>query len=143
MKRIPLIFAALIGFAALPALPALSQQLQQPVVPAAKPVTPPGNSGIGPQLDQAQATQAPKMASDPSQRPQAPAAIPSNGPAREVPAGSTASDTRKQKQPASVLDTNGNPVNGMIQVAPNRVYDPATGRYHWTETSGQQQKLLD
>ncbi len=138
MKRIPLIFAALIG---LIALPALSQQLQQPVVPTTKPVTPPSNSGIGPKLDQAQPAQVPRVANDPNQRPQAPTAIPSTGPAREVPTESKSPATRKR--PASVLDANGRPINGMIQIAPNRVYDPATGRYHWTETSGQQQKLLD
>jgi hypothetical protein len=81
------------------------------------------------------------VASDPNQRPQAPAAIPSTGPAREVSTESKAPSARKQ--PSNVLDANGKPVNGMIQIAPNRVYDPATGRYHWTETSGQQQKLLD
>lgn len=135
MKPIPLVFAALIGLAA---LPALSQQLQQPTVPTTKPVTPPSNSGIGPKLDQAQSVQTPKVASDPNQRPQAPAAIPSKGPAREVP-----TESGSRKQPANLLDANGKPVNGMIQIAPNRVYDPATGRYHWTETSGQQQKLLD
>lgn len=138
MKPIPLVFAALIGVAA---LPALAQQLQQPAVPAAKPATPPSNSGIGPSLKQAQPTPAPKVASDPNQRPQAPAAIPSTGPAREVPTESKAPAARKQ--PANVLDANGKPANGMIQIAPNRVYDPVTGRYHWTETSGQQQKLLD
>ncbi len=138
MKPIPLVFTALIGLAA---LPALAQQLQQPTVPAAKPATPPSNSGIGPTLKQAQPASAPKVASDPNQRPQAPAAIPSTGPAREVSTESKAPSARKQ--PSNVLDTNGKPVNGMIQIAPNRVYDPATGRYHWTETSGQQQKLLD
>lgn len=135
MKPIFLVFAVLIGPAA---LPALSQQLQQPTVPAAKPATPPSDSSIGPKLDQAQPVQTPKVASDPNQRPQAPAAIPSKGPAREVP-----TESGSRKQPANVLDANGKPVNGMIQVAPNRVYDTATGRYHWTETSGQQQKLLD
>ncbi|HEX7801350.1 MAG TPA: hypothetical protein VF471_01130 [Pseudoxanthomonas sp.] len=138
MKPIALVFAALIGLAA---LPVLAQQLQQPTVPAIKPATPPSDSGIGPTLKQAQPTSTPKVASDPNQRPQAPAAIPSTGPAREVPTESRASPARKQ--PTNVLDANGKPVNGMIQVAPNRVYDPATGRYHWTETSGQQQKLLD
>ncbi len=138
MKSIPLVFAALIGLAT---LPALGQQLQQPTVPAAQPATPPSNSGIGPTLKQAQPTSAPKVASDPNQRPQAPAAIPSTGPAHEVPTESKTPSARKQ--PTNVLDANGKPVNGMIQVAPNRVYDPATGRYHWTETSGQQQKLLD
>jgi len=138
MKRVPLVFAALIGIAA---VPALAQQLQQPSVPTTKPVTPPSNSGIGPKLDQAQPVQVPKVASDPNQRPQAPTAIPSTGPAREVPTGAAAPSVRKQ--PASLLDANGKPVDGLIQVAPNRVYDPATGKHRWTEGSGQEQKLLD
>jgi hypothetical protein len=138
MKRVPLVFAALIGIAA---VPALAQQLQQPTVPTTKPVTPPSNSGVGPKLDQAQPVQVPKVASNPNQRPQAPTAIPSTGPAQEVPTGTAAPSARKQ--PANLLDANGKPVNGMIQVAPNRVYDPATGRYHWTEASGEQQKLVD
>ena len=138
MKRIPLVFAALIGIAA---VPALAQQLQQPTVPTTKPVTPPSNSGTGPKLDQAQPAQVPKVASDPNQRPQEPAAVPSTGPARELPTAAAAPGVRKK--PAKVLDTNGKPVNGLIQIAPNRVYDPATGKYHWTERLGQEQKLLD
>ena len=137
MKRVPLIFAALIGIAA---GPVLAQQLQQPTVPTTRPATPPSNSGIGPKLDQAQPVQVPRVASDPDQRPQAPTAIPSKGPAREVPTGEV---PNARKRPANLLDANGKPVNGMIQIAPNRVYDPATGKYRWTETSGQEQKLLD
>jgi hypothetical protein len=139
MKRTPLVFAALICIAA---VPSLAQQLQQPTVPTTKPVTPPpSNSGVGPKLDQAQPAQVPRVASDPNQRPQAPDAIPSTGPAREVPTGAAAPGVRKK--PAKVLDANGKPVNGLIQIAPNRVYDPATGKYHWTERLGQEQKLLD
>jgi hypothetical protein len=137
MKSLSLVLAALVGLAA---LPASSQQLQQPVVPTAKPATPPSNTGVGPALNQPQSAPAPKVASDPNQRPQAPTAVPSTGPAREVPTQSKAAAARKQP---AVLDANGKPINGMIQVAPNRVVDPATGRYHWTEPSGDQQKVLD
>ena len=136
MKRVPLFFAAFLGIAG---VPALAQQLQQPTVPTTKPVTPPGNSGIGPKLDQAQPVQVPKVASNPNQRPQAPAAIPSTGPAQEVPTTGPAA----RKKPVKVLDANGKPVDGLIQVAPNRVYDPATGKYRWTDGAGQEQKLLD
>ncbi|MET0655257.1 MAG: hypothetical protein ABWY94_06775 [Pseudoxanthomonas sp.] len=139
MKRIPLVFAALVGVAA---LPALSQQLLQPAVPTTKPVAPPGNSGVGPQLDQPQPVQSPSRVRDPELRPSTANAIPSTGPAQEVPTG-PASPSQKLKKPASVLDANGKPVDGLIQVAPNRVYDPATGKYRWTETSGQGQKVLD
>ena len=120
-------------------VPAISQQLQQPAVPVDKPV--PTQTGVGPQLRQAQPVQAPKLATDPNERPQSSSPIPSAGPAKQVPAEQTA--PALQKSPASVLDSAGKPVNGMIQIAPNRVYDPTTGRYHWTRTEGQQQKLID
>jgi hypothetical protein len=137
MKRIPLVLAVLVGLAS---LPALSQQLQQPTVPTSKPVAPPSNSGVGPQLDQPR--QQPNVARDPNQRPQVPNAIPSTGPAQEVPTG-PASPARQQRKPANVLDANGKPVSGQVQVAPNRVYDPATGKYRWTEAAGQEQKVLE
>ena len=34
-------------------------------------------------------------------------------------------------------------LSAALQVAPNRIYDPASGRYHWTAPSGQQQKIID
>lgn len=137
MKALPSMFLALTCLAA---TPAYSQQLQQPTVPSSKPAAPPANSGLGQPLKQAQPASAPKVASDPNQRPQAPTAIPSTGPAQQVPTESKGPALRK---PASLQDARGRPVNGMIQIAPNRVYDPATKRYHWTETSGDQQKILD
>lgn len=137
MKRIVLGLATLACVAA--TAPAISQQLQQATVPASKPV--PTQTGTGPQLEQAQSVQVPKVATDPSQRPRSSSPIPSTGPAEQLPAEQTAPAARKN--PASVLDSAGKPVNGMIQIAPNRVYDPATGLYHWTQTEGQQQKLID
>lgn len=138
MKRTSFLLAASLVIAT---APLAAQQLQQPTVPTTKPVTPPANSGVGPQLKQKEAAQ-PAVLSDPSQRQPATSPIPSTGPAKEVSSGSDARTLQKGR-PASVLDASGKPVNGMIQVAPNRVYDPASGRYHWTDTSGQQQKLKD
>lgn len=135
MKRILLGLAVLVCATI---RPAIAQQLLQPAIPANKPV--PTQTGTGPQLKQAQPAQVPKVATDPNQRPQSSSPIPSAGPAKQVPAEQTA---RARKTPANLLDSAGKPVNGMIQVAPNRVYDPATGRYHWTELDGQQQKLVD
>jgi len=137
MKRIPLALAALMCIVA---APAISQQLQQPTVTPTKPVLAPAQTGMGPQLKQAQPAQVPKVATDPNQRPPSSSPIRSAGPAKQVPAEQTAPS---RKTPANVLDSAGKPVNGMIQVAPNRVYDPATGSYHWTESDGQQQKLMD
>jgi hypothetical protein len=137
MKRIPLGLAALMWVAA---APAISQQLQQPTVPATNPAPVPTQTGVGPQLKQAQPAPAPKVATDPNQRPQSSSPIPSAGPAKQLP---TEQAMPARKTPANVLDSTGKPVNGMIQVAPNRVYDPATGHYHWTESDGQQQKLMD
>ncbi len=138
MKPIPLVFAALIAASA---HSLHAQQLQQPSVPAAKPVVAPRNSGVGPQLQQVP-MQPQAIASDPSQRPLSASPVRSTGPAQGVPTGADARTLQKGR-PASVLDASGKPVNGMIQVAPNRVYDPNSGRYHWTDTSGQQQKLRD
>lgn len=138
MKSIRPAFALL---ACIAASPAFSQQLQQATVPTSKPAVAPQQSGVGPQLKQAQPSQAPRVSADPAQRPQAPAAIPSTGPAKQVPVGPATPAT--SKPPASVLDASGKPRNGLIQVAPNRVMDPATGRYHWTDGSGSEQKLLD
>ena len=120
-------------------VPAISQQLLQPAVPASKPV--PTQTGVGPQLEQAQPMPIPRIATDPSQRPQSSNPIPGAGPAKQVPAGQAAHAAGKP--PASVLDATGKPVSGMVQIAPNRVYDPATGLYHWTRMEGQQQKLID
>ena len=120
-------------------VPAISQQLLQPAVPASKPV--PTQTGVGPQLEQAQPMPIPRIATDPSQRPQSSNPIPGAGPAKQVPAGQAA--PAAGKPPASVLDATGKPVSGMVQIAPNRVYDPATGLYHWTRMEGQQQKLID
>lgn len=131
----------LVASLAIVTLPLAAQQLQQPTVPTTKPVTPPANSGVGPQLQQKQ-TPPPAVLSDPAQRQPAASPIPSTGPAKDAPTGPDAR-TLQQGRPASVLDASGKPVNGMIQVAPNRVYDPVSGRYHWTDTSGQQQKLKD
>lgn len=137
MKRLALVLAAVTSTLS---LAAWSQQLQQPVVPAAPPAKPPINSGVGPKLGQPASTQVPAIASDPNQRQASSAAISSTGPAKEVPIGSAPPARQK---PTSVLDANGRPVDGTIQVAPNRVYDPATGKYRWTEASGKEQKMLD
>ncbi|MEO8365567.1 MAG: hypothetical protein ABI538_05105 [Pseudoxanthomonas sp.] len=136
MKRIPVVLAILVGVAT---VPAIAQQLQQPIAPANKPV--PTQRRMGPELQLAQPAQVSKLATDPSQRPQSSSPIPSAGPAKQVPAEQTA--LVGQKNRASVFDSAGKPVNGMIQIAPNRVYDTTTGLYHWTRTEGQQQKLID
>ena len=123
MKRIFLGLATLVCAAN---LPAIAQQLQSLIVPAYKPL--PTQSGVGPQLEQAQSVQVPKVAVDPGQRPQSSSPIPGTGPAKQVPVEQAAA--RAKQRAANVLDSSGIPVNGMIQVAPNRVYDPTTGSYH-------------
>lgn len=124
--------------------PVFSQQLQQPAVqPTTKPAT--RDTGIGPQLKQEPATAAPQVPANPGQRPQSTSPISSTGPANETPA---ARPTRQQA-PANplgpvvqVIDPAGVPLNGYIQVAPNRVYDPVTNRYYWTTPAGERQKIV-
>ena len=115
---------------------ASAQSLLQPgVPPATQPIR--GPSGTGPQLQQPQAPasqRAPAAADS--------AAIRDKGPANETPApairkAATAPTSRR------LLDATGVPLQGnYIQVAPNRVYDPASKRYYWTVPAGEQQQIV-
>ena len=91
-----------------------------------------------------QVVPAPSLPSDPAQRPASAAPVPDKGPANALPL------MKKPVQPlpavptpAKVIDAQGKPVRGALQVAPDRIYNPATGRYHWTTPSGQHQKIID
>ena len=135
---------AFCGLVLVTLLPALSaQQLTQP--PAAPTLKLPtettlGNDGV--QLRQA--TPAPAVLSDPAQRPVSSAKIQDKGPANALPpASKPVQPLPAAATPATVIDAQGRPVRGALQVAPNRIYDPATGRYHWTVPAGQQQKIVD
>lgn len=134
MQRI--VIPAIVGtLMAITAAPAWSQQLQQP-----QPlVSPPAalHKGIGPELAQPQVTPPPVVPSSPDQRPQSSSPIKSVGPAQMVPIqpARQQSEPEQANPPKQVLDAAGKPVPGLIQVSPNRAYDPATGRYYWTTPS--------
>jgi len=115
---------------------ASSQQLQQPTPLATKPAA--QDNGIGPQLKAAQATKPAEVSGSLDQRSQASSPIPSAGPAELMPAEPAAPqlDLAKPIQPKRILDATGNPVEGTIQVSPDRAYDPATGQYYLTTPSG-------
>ncbi|MEO6517973.1 MAG: hypothetical protein ABIO17_03130 [Pseudoxanthomonas sp.] len=120
------------------AAPAFAQQLLQP---AAATVTQPAPvSGTGPRLKQPQPSVTDTVRSTPDARPTSPA-IKATGPADETP-----DDKVRKPRPASqwapVLNASGMPVDGFLQVAPNRVYDPARKVYHWTVPTGDQQKIV-
>jgi hypothetical protein len=93
---------------------------------------------MGPQLNNAQANP-PAVPATPDQRLQSSSPIPEQGPAKQL--QKTAAPAQpvpvQPTRPNPVLDATGKPVAGTIQVAPNRVYDPATGRYYWTTPSVQ------
>jgi len=136
MQRI--IPSAMVGvMLALAMAPALSQQLQQPAPPDTKPVT--QDNGIGPQLNDPQTTKPPEIPSNLDQRPESSSPIPSTGPAKQMPTESTKSQfgPTGPAQSKRVLDATGKPIRNGIQVAPNRVYDPATKRYYPTKPAGQ------
>lgn len=124
--------------------PALSAQqlLQPPAQPAARlPAETTQGSG-GSQLRQV--TPAPAVPSDPAQRSASAALIQDKGPANAMPsANKPAQPLPAVPTPVTVIDAQGKPLHGALQVAPNRIYDPASGRYHWTAPSGQQQKIID
>ena len=115
--------------------PASSQQLQQPTTLTPAPVV----HGVGPQLHNPQDNKPPAIPSTPEQRPQSSSPIADQGPAKQLPKtpANSQTDPVQPIRPNRVLDATGKPVSGTIPVAPNRVYDPATGRYYWTTPSGQ------
>ena len=136
MQRI--IPLAMVGVAlAFAMVPVSSQQLQQPAQLGTKPVT--QDDGIGPQLSDPQVTKPPEVPSNLDQRPQSSSPIPSTGPAKQMPTETTQSQfgPTEPGQQKRVLDATGKPITDGIQVAPNRVYDPATKRYYPTTPPGQ------
>jgi hypothetical protein len=120
---------AIAGIAlALATAPVAAQHLRQPPPPLPPPPAP--TQDEAPQIGQPDP--APVVPANPAQRPPTTAPIPSQGPARQVPS------EPEKTEPASkpVLDSAGRPVRGMVQVAPNRVRDTATGRYYWLSPEG-------
>lgn len=121
-----------------------AQQLLQP--PAQHAVRLPAKTtlGTGDGSQLRQATPAPAVPSDPAQRPAAKAQVADKGPASVLPSlKKPVPPLPAAPRPVAVIDSKGRPVHGTLQVAPNRIYDPASGRYHWTVPSGQQQKIID
>jgi len=114
---------------------AVAQTLLQPgVTPASQ--NSPAAGGTGPQLKQPQAA----VQTSPPGAPGS-TVIRAKGPANDTPAPAI---RKAATAPASigVLDAAGIPLQGYIQVAPNRVYDPARKRYYWTVPAGEQQQIV-
>lgn len=127
----------MIGLASTPALSLFAQQLQQrtlaPPVPGPDIQSP--NAVIGPSLIQPPAT--PVMPSDLGRRPAGSAPIRATGPALEPLLQVPTPQAGPLKAVSSrLLDPAGRPIPGVIRVAPNRVYDPGSGRYYRTVGSG-------
>lgn len=121
------------------AQPGGAQQLRQAQSPT---------SLSGPQLRQPATLPPPPMPlpSDPSQRPSTVLPIPTQGPAQDrpgLPGPVSPLQDPDPNRPAQVVNRLGLPVRGALQVGPNRIFDPATGRYHWTRPlpAGGQQKI--
>lgn len=108
---------------------AWSQQIRQPepwgVQTAPRPVQPQVNR---PQV----------IPANPDQRPQSTSPVPSEGPAKLLPVQPPQVPTVPDPEPlpTRVFDASGRPLSGMLRVAPNRAFDPATGRYYRTTTGG-------
>ena len=116
--------------------PSLAQSL--PPLPANAPAQ---STGIGPQLKQAQT--APTVPANIEQRAATAEPIKSTGPANEAKLEfKPPVAVRSAKKPAVVIDALGQPVSGAVQVAPNRIYDPGSGRYYRTVPAGEQQKIV-
>lgn len=128
---------ASIWLAVVPSSPLRAQQLSQhsSLPPVARPVTPSPATGVGPSL--IRTPMAPVISSDLGQRPANAAPIRATGPAVEPLLQLPTSPTEPLKLASSrLLDPAGRPIPGVVRVAPNRVYDPGSGRYYWTVGSG-------
>jgi hypothetical protein len=130
----------------LPLLVALSagaQQLSQPrQITPVKPLssTAPQRS-IKPQAAPA-TTPSQSVASDPAQRSQAPS-ISAKGPASDADKPVQAASTQPQSGPLRVTDGSGKLVSGAVQIGPNRVMDPTTGRSYNTIPDGNGQRIVE
>jgi hypothetical protein len=133
-------FSAINALLLAAAVPLSAQQLLQPTTPP--PVNTPAQPiGIGPQLKQAQA--APTVPADIEQRAVTAEPIKSKGPADEAEPGfKPPVAIGAAKKPVGVIDALGRPLSGAVQVAPNRIYDPGSGRYYHTVPAGEQQKIV-
>src|SRR3546814_18376136 len=78
------------------------------------------------------------MPANPGQRPRSTSPVPGEGPAKLLPVQPP--QVRTVPDPAAlptrVFDAGGRPLSGMLRVAPNRAFDPATGRYYRPTSAG-------
>src|SRR5690606_24987557 len=104
--------------------PAWSRQIGQPE---------PRGVQSAPQPVQRQAIPA-----DPGQRPRSTSPVPSEGPAKLLPVQPPHVRTVPDPapQPTPQFDASGRPLVRLLRVAPNRAFDPATGRYYRTTSAG-------
>lgn len=121
---------------------AMAQQLNQPTVEPFKPLS----SADSGQQDAAPAASRPaKVRSSAAERGKTPAvrsATASAAPAKPA-ANAGGATPPAAAAPVRVIDARGRPVTGAVQVRPNRIYDPSTGKYHDTVTVGDQQRIVD
>src|SRR3546814_4698728 len=75
---------------------------------------------------------------NPGQRPRSTSPVPGEGPAKLLPVQPPQVRTVPDPEPlpTRVFDASGRPLSGMLRVAPNRAFDPATGRYYRTTSAG-------
>lgn len=120
-----------------------AQDLATPQMPVANQPKPPP-SVTGPSLDQ-QATSSYAVPDNLSQRAGSDAPIQSVGPATQVKPMNqqqAIGQTLRYGTPVDVMDARGMTISGAIQVAPNRIYVPSTGKYHNTLSVGEQQRIV-
>jgi hypothetical protein len=126
---VPTLAAVMLGLAV---LPAASQQLQQP---RPRPVATPPDALPASPSDRRPAP----LPSDPGQRPPSASPVPSEGPAKLLPPTPPATprvEPEDSASPTGVFDASGRPLNRLRRVAPNRAFDPRTGRFYETTPAG-------
>ncbi|SEL88144.1 hypothetical protein SAMN05428989_2771 [Pseudoxanthomonas sp. GM95] len=135
---IPLISALLL---ALP-LAAGAQQLNQPN--KVEPFRPISSSSNGSNtLPAPQPAQKSSVRSDASQRTAAPKVAADTGIVQQRPEQPASTQPDPTPKPIHVTDARGQPVTGAVEVAPNRVMDPKTGRVYSTVPAGDGQRIIE
>ncbi|HZF96838.1 MAG TPA: hypothetical protein VEY92_01100 [Pseudoxanthomonas sp.] len=56
--------------------------------------------------------------------------------------GDAAAQVRIAPGALPLLDAVGQPLPGVIRVAPNQVFDPGSGRYYWTVGAGAAERVI-
>ncbi|WDS37149.1 hypothetical protein [Pseudoxanthomonas sp.] len=120
-----------------------AQQLNQPAKVEPIRLGSSSDSSSGNTLQAPQAVQKSSVRADASQRSATPSVAADTGIKIQRPQQPASTQPEAPPEPIHVTDARGQMVTGAVQVAPNRVMDPKTGRVYSTVPAGDGQRIID